>query len=398
VAARPVLFLHSSAGRYGADNQLLHLATGLDPARYAPLVVLPFAGELSERLGAAGVEVLVRPLAVLRRGEMGPRDLLRTAAATRADRAELGELIRSRAVALVHSNTSVVLGGAPAARAAGIPHVWHVRELYGGFRAWPAWRRVLLSADAVACISAAVEAQFAQHRGQTPCVRVIPDAAVPAAGSGEADVRAEANIGPGAFAVAMLGRLSDWKGQDVLIRALAQSPLADFDVVALIAGAPWPGNERIESGLRGLAAALGVEERVRFLGERADAAAVYEAANAAAVPSTRPEPLGNTALEGGLAGLPVVAANHGGLPEIVRDGETGLLVRPGDPADLARAIAELAADPASARRMGHAAAEELPQRFSPARLAESVQALYDELLGATRPQRASVVQPRASSE
>ena len=62
-----VLYLNSSSGRYGADRQLVALATGLDPQRYAPLVVLPGEGELADDLRSAGVEVQVRPLAVLRR-------------------------------------------------------------------------------------------------------------------------------------------------------------------------------------------------------------------------------------------------------------------------------------------------------------------------------------------
>ncbi|MGH2917172.1 MAG: glycosyltransferase family 4 protein, partial [Solirubrobacteraceae bacterium] len=71
------MYLHSSAGRYGADRQLALLATGLDPERYRALVVLAMDGELRADLEAAGVEVLIRPLAVLRRASMSPRGLAR---------------------------------------------------------------------------------------------------------------------------------------------------------------------------------------------------------------------------------------------------------------------------------------------------------------------------------
>jgi glycosyltransferase involved in cell wall biosynthesis len=384
MAPRSVLYVHSSAGRYGADNQLLHIARGLDPARYRALVVLPFEGELADALRDAGVEVVIQPLAVLRRADINPAGLARIARAARADRVVLGGLTRDRDIELVHSNTSVVLGGRAAAHAAGVPHVWHVREIYDGFRAWPAWRRVLLGADAVACVSVGAARQFAPNGMEN--VQVVHDAAAPPAGPGDADVRSETGVSGAAFAVAMLGRLSEWKGQDVLIRALAQSPLADFDVVALIAGAAWPGEERIESGLHGLARDLGVMDRVRFLGERSDVRSVYAAADAVAVPSTRPDPFPNTALEAGLAGLPVVAASHGGLPEIVRNRETGLLVTPGDPHALAQALALLAADPELAARMGAAGAAEVAERFSVQRLADRLQKLYDHLLAA-RPAR-----------
>ena len=112
-----MLYLHSSAGRYGADRQLALLATGLDPARYRPLVVLAMDGELREDLQAAGVEVLVRPLAVLRRAAMSPAGLAGIAAALARDAGGLARLARRRDVALIHTNTSVTLGGAAASRA-----------------------------------------------------------------------------------------------------------------------------------------------------------------------------------------------------------------------------------------------------------------------------------------
>jgi glycosyltransferase involved in cell wall biosynthesis len=98
------------------------------------------------------------------------------------------------------------------------------------------------------------------------------------------------------------------------------------------------------------------------------------------VPSTRPDPLPNAALEAAAAGRCVVASAHGGLPEIVRDGVTGLLVAPGDARSLAHALDGLARDPEQLARMGEAAAADVRERFAPGRLLERVQALYDELL------------------
>jgi glycosyltransferase involved in cell wall biosynthesis len=100
-----------------------------------------------------------------------------------------------------------------------------------------------------------------------------------------------------------------------------------------------------------------------------------------AVPSTQPDPLPNSALEAAAAGCCVVAAAHGGLPEIVSDGATGVLVTPGDPAALTAALARLRDDPALRARLGAAAAADVRARFAPALFLERTQALYDELLG-----------------
>ncbi|HEV2777172.1 MAG TPA: hypothetical protein VGV90_16405, partial [Solirubrobacteraceae bacterium] len=82
-------------------------------------------GELRRDLADAGVEVVVRPLAVLRRASMSAAGLVRIGASLARDAGGLARLARARDIALVHTNTSVTLGGSAAARVARIPHVWH---------------------------------------------------------------------------------------------------------------------------------------------------------------------------------------------------------------------------------------------------------------------------------
>jgi glycosyltransferase involved in cell wall biosynthesis len=377
-----ILFLHSSAGAYGADRQLLLLAAGLEREAFRPLVVLPERGTLAEELEAAEVEVITRPLAVVRRDTLGPRGLARLATATARDRGGLGRLARQREVALVHANTSVLPGAPVVADAAGARLVVHVREIYAGAPAavaWPAWQRVLLGADALLCVSEAAVAQF----GRAPHAHVVHDGLprVPERRP-RAEARAALKVPADAFVVALLGRLSDWKGQDLLLEALADPELARLGTVALLAGDPFPGAEQVEGDLVRLRDRLALGPRARLLGFRADVETVLGAADAVAVPSTRPDPLPNSALEGAAAGLPVVAAAHGGLPEIVRNGETGLLVPPGDPRALAAALADLGGDPGRREAMGAAAAADVRERFAPERMLEAVQERYERLLGA----------------
>jgi len=373
-----VLYLHSSAGRYGADRQLALLATGLDPERYRALVVLAMDGDLREDLQAAGVEVLVRPLAVLRRAAMSPSGLGRVAGALAGDGVQLARLGRRRGIALVHTNTSVTLGGAGASRLARIPHVWHLREIYTGFeRFWPAYRRMLETADALPCVSRATRAQLGAARGAL----VLHDGLGVTPARARRDVaRAVLGVPRDAFVCAILGRISSWKGQDVLIAALADRALAGSGAIALVAGDPWQGERSRLDELRALASQLGVADRVRFCGFRADVENVYGAADVVCVPSTQPDPLPNAALEAAAAGCCVVAADHGGLPEILTDAATGVLVAPGDPAALAAALARLNADPAQRERLGAAAAADVRERFSPARLLARTQQLYDDVI------------------
>lgn len=378
-APASVLLVHSSSGRYGADRQLHLIATGLDRDRYRPLVVLPADGPLADDLRDAGLDVLVRPLAVLRREHASARGVTAVAAQVARDAVELGRLIRRRRVALVHSNTSVVLGGAGAAALGRIPHVWHVREIYDRFGPlWRPYRAVLQSAAALPCVSGATAAQFPASRR----VRVIPDGlgSDPAPAPRHAS-RAALGLNEDAPVIAVLGRISDWKGQDVLVRALGEPPLRDRGAIAVIAGEAWPGAERRAEAVLELARRLGVSERVRMVGFRDDVDTVLGAADVIAVPSTSPDPLPGAAIEAAAAGSAVIASAHGGLPEIIRDRETGRLVPPRDPFALAAAAAELLDDPRERNRLGSAAALDVRERYSAARLLASIQGLYDEVLG-----------------
>jgi glycosyltransferase involved in cell wall biosynthesis len=348
------------------------LAGGLSERGWSVSVVIPEDGPLTSRLHSAGASVHIHPLAVLRRRLLSASGVVRLGIQGVRERSALAELCRG--CSLVHSNTSVILAGG-----FDVPHVIHVREIYAGAavglaaRAWPLWRRRLQRADALVCVSGAVAAQFDR-------AAVIHDGiafshapqSVPTPW-GQVEVRG--------FAVGILGRIADWKGQDVLIRALAEPALAEIGATAVIAGDAYPGEEAPD--IQKLATDLGVNDRVQLLGFRTDPEQVLASVDAVAVPSTRPDPFPNSALEALTAGKPVVAAAHGGLPEMIKDGETGLLVEPGNPAALATALRRLADDPAQRNRMGQAAAADARNRFGVERMLDQIEAVYAQL-GVTR--------------
>ncbi len=357
------MYLHSSAGAYGADLQLLAMVRGVDHGGMNPVIVLPERGTLARPLEQTGAEVIVRPLAILRRGLMNPRGLASIAGRMVADRQALTVIAQERAVGLAHLNTSVIVSPPH-----GVPRVTHVREIYEGVRGFGPWRKRIEGSAEIVCVSDAVQTQF--DRG----VVVHDGLARTPEPVARAQAREELRLPPEGFVVALLGRISAWKGQDVLARALEHAP----GVTAIVAGDSWPGEESAEEELRALAAPLG--ERFRLLGFRDDVDVVLGAADAVAVPSTRPDPFPNSALEAAFAGLPVVAAAHGGLPEIVRDGHTGLLVPPGDARALAAALQSLTSDPARTRAMGEEARASASGRFGPERMCAQIAAIHGRVM------------------
>jgi glycosyltransferase involved in cell wall biosynthesis len=146
------------------------------------------------------------------------------------------------------------------------------------------------------------------------------------------------------------------------------------DVVFAIAG-EGPERERLVSK----AAAVGVAERVRWLGHRDDVPALLAAADVFVLPSLN-EGLPLAAMEAMLAAVPVVAADAGGTGEIVRDGVTGLLVPPGDARALGESIRALLGDRARATRLAGAARELIEREHSAAAMVAATSRLYDALL------------------
>ncbi|WP_091743089.1 glycosyltransferase [Phenylobacterium immobile] len=165
-----------------------------------------------------------------------------------------------------------------------------------------------------------------------------------------------------------MGRLHQAKAHDIALQALTQIPDAHLWIA---------GSGPLEAKLRALAAALGVENRVRFLGWRTDASALYRAADICLFPS-RYEPLGNVVIQAWAHGLPVVAAASQGPAALIHSGADGLLTPIDDASALAEAVRSLIADAALRVRLADAGRKRVAQGFSEA----AVVAQWRELFAA----------------
>jgi glycosyltransferase involved in cell wall biosynthesis len=171
-----------------------------------------------------------------------------------------------------------------------------------------------------------------------------------------------------------VGRLVPIKGHETLLRAFAEAiPAVPGLELALAGEGP------LRSQLETLSQQLGLDRAVRFLGRMSPIQPAYENAALVVVPSFG-EGFGMTALEAAERGRAVIASDIGGLPEIVQDRRTGLLVPPRDPRALAAAIVELAANGERAREMGRTARERALREFSLDRCADRIDALYRSAL------------------
>lgn len=202
-------------------------------------------------------------------------------------------------------------------------------------------------------------------------------------------IRHEFGIPAGAPLVTVVSRLTQLKGIENFLEAAAALKPRYPDARFLVVGETAPGDRPYLTELTNLAERLGVADRVIFTGLRSDVPALLGSATVAVMPSLN-EALSNVLLESMAAGAPLVATRVGGTPEAVIDGETGLLIEPGDSAAIARAVARLLEDRVLAARIGGAARDLIATRFSVEQMIRSTEALYMNLLARKQPQRWAV--------
>jgi len=292
----------------------------------------------------------------------------------------LARLLHERHVDLLHTHTLAaanVLGRLAAGRAS-VPIVSHL-HIENTFR--PATKLLLRRADNItarrcaALVAVSEDTKRAYERQGYPRRIEVVYNGVELDGASPGGLRAELGIPEDAPLVGEVARLCEVKGQRELIEAVAKLP----DLRAVFVGADLEHGGAYERELEQRAERLGVRDRVVFAGRREDVGRVLGELDVLALPSWT-EGLPLVVLEAMAQRRAVVATPVGGTPEVVVDGETGLLVPPRDPDALAGALRRLLADAALRTRMGEAGYERVRTRFSADAMTRRVLAIYDEVV------------------
>jgi glycosyltransferase involved in cell wall biosynthesis len=362
----------------GAGVLALRGARALDPEVAVPVIVTGQGNRLLDDAAAAGLEVLIEPL-------------LREVIAPRSDLLAIGrleQLFRQRRFGVVHTHCAKAGAvGRLAARRAGVPRIVHT------FHGFPfhefqsaARRRAYVSierrlgriTDMALCVGSGVAAEairrelIAPQRVRTIGVAVDgPDRARASMSARQPQARQRARLAlglpAGATVVGTVGRLTYQKAPEDFLAALQQ--LGRPDVVGV-----WVGGgelaERIARRARKLSG-----PRVILAGERTDVLGLLPAFDVFALPS-RYEGLPTVVVEAMICGVPVVATAVNAVPDLVVAGETGLLVPPGRPAQLAAAVRSLLDSPELAARLAAAARDRVGGQYGESALRDVLTAAY----------------------
>lgn len=270
---------------------------------------------------------------------------------------------------LIYANTQKALVvGALASWLGRCPLIYHLHDILSAdhFSASNRQLAVMLAnqfASIVIANSEATRQAFLAAGGQAEKTTVIYNGFDPhvyrSDGFNSAEIRQQLGL-TDRFVVGHFSRLSPWKGQHVLLEALANCPA---DVTALFVGDALFGEQAYVQALQAQVETLGLRDRVQFLGFRSDVIPLMQTCDVVIHSSTAPEPFGRVIVEAMLCGKPVIAAQAGGAVELVEPEVTGWLVPPANPQALAAAIAHCRDDPETTAAIARAAQATASQRF-----------------------------------
>jgi glycosyltransferase involved in cell wall biosynthesis len=352
----------------GPQNEVLQVTPGLTAKAIETLVAVPLGEPLfAQRMRKSGINFvelsLVRP-----RHSLNPLPNLQFFGRFWPNVLTLRRLIKRHRIDLVHTNGFLYLQAALAARLARVPLVWCLNDVYT-----PAPFRIALLpfvqklSTRVRAVSRAV-AQYYFPRNPSLDGRldvVYPPVDVNAfhLQTNGSLVRQELGVPQGVPLIGSVGNLDPGKGFEFLLQAAPRILTHYPDARFIIIGAKLANRGNYFKMLTSLVDNLSLQDSVKFLGYRSDIPRLMSAMNIYLHPSEF-ESVAMAVLEASAAGRPVVACSVGGVPEVVQNGVTGILVKKRDPEAIAETVLGMLRDPGAACDMGREGARRMREYFS----------------------------------
>ena len=392
----------------GSYFVLLDLVRGLDRARYHPIVGFHRENYLIDTFKEAGAEVVLFDnlppfqfsAAPLNR-VLGPlKRLINLQRGLFAQARVYARYLRENRIDLINLNNSMTRNHAwmLAARQLGIPCITHemgINQSYSTISRYLG-RRL----DRIVCVSHAVHNAMRAHGIDYPNIQVIHngiDLNRYQRKETPAQLRRKHAIPEGVPVIGVVGNIREWKGQETLVRATALLKNKYPELRCLLVGDCGNADRAYGERIDRIARELDVTGNIVLTGFQRNAIDYMELMDVVTHTSITPEPFGIVTLEAMSCAKPLISTTIGGPAEVVVSGESGLLVDPGKPQDLADAIDRFLSDPDYARRIGRQGYERMLTHFSMKHTVEKTMAVYAEILRLAPVDAAARVAPSAST-
>lgn len=384
-----ILFVSHSSELLGAQQSLLYILKNIDIGRFNPFVICPGKGPLIQEIEKLGFSVEMVPMQWWLFGRFNLLKELVKPVFQLYSILKILFLIKKDDIDLVHINTIVTFEAAVAAKIAKRPCVWHIREILKDnpglkslFGASPIYKAVYTLSDRIICISKAVKLKFLENiEYNAPKIEIIYNAVDIGKFTGVCGdpFREKLGIGQDTFLAGLVGNIEERKGHtDLLyaIKSIAQKNDREKNLKFAIVG---DGDPEYVSRLKQTVKDLDIEDYIIFTGFYKEIPVVMAALDLLIMPSWE-EPFGRVVIEAMAAGKPVIGTNSGGVPEIIEDGKTGVLIPPRDPEAMGEAVDKLLKDKKLAQWMGEEGRKRVIKCFTPRAYAKEIERVYAKVL------------------
>lgn len=382
-----VLIINQSSELYGADKALLELLENY-PKNYNPIVVLEHEGPLKELLLAKGIKVIKCPVVKLNRSLLNFYGLFRVFFDIFRSLHIIRKETKKTHIDLVHSNAISVLLGAFYCFFYKTKHLWHVHEIVEEpkiiAKLYP--KIVYLFSDKIVFNSKASYNQFLKfkkkivnksavvYNGQKRLIEFTDEKGVKVLKQ-----KFLPNLNEDSIVIGMVGRISRWKGQKLLLSVFEKLLNCHYNISLVYIGSAPDGQEHFLESLIETITKKKLSNKVTILKFQQNIWQIYDFIDIVVVPSIEPEPFGLVATEAMLSKKPVVAANHGGLSEIVVHEQTGLFFEPKNSIDLEKQLEILINSSELRKRFGENGYKRVKDFFSTEKYVTGIEKSYNEL-------------------
>ena len=368
---KKVLFVHQSAELYGSDRTLLLLMKHINRQKFHPIVVLPNEGPLKIELEKEKIEVHIAPVIKLHRKMFKPQNFIGFLKQLKQGFSILNHLNKIHQFDLVYSNTLAVLLGFIFARKKGMKHIWHVHEIVESPKIVSKVFSFLLNrkSNFFTIYNSNATADFWNSfnkivNNNSFCV-IHNGLEMPKENISYDEInliRRDFFKVKEEIVIALVGRINRLKGHKLVLNAIEGLDKKLYKV--LFVGSSVENQEFYIDDLKTIIEEKKLDNNVLFIPFNNQMDRIWQAVDIAVVPSTEPESFGLVAVEAMLAKKPVIAANHGGLMEIIKNKETGFLIEPNNVQELTNAIKLLVNDKQLRLEMGEQGYLRALEKFS----------------------------------
>lgn len=385
---KTILFIHQSSELYGSDKTLFYLAREVNNnSKFKAIVVIPDDGPLKGLLEENNIEVIISPIVKVSRKMFTLINLLLLPFTIVSSVQKLNKALKEKKIDVVHSNTMAVLVGAFYCKFYKIKHVWHIHEIIEKPKFVKKYfpKLVRIFSDYVVYNSDATkdffcnEDKYLSKKSITILNGLDRDCGITSANEVKSIRKDLFIVNDEDLVIALVGRINKWKGHNLLLNAFNDLNKKYNNIKLIFVGSAPPGQEFFIDNLEEQIQEHDLENKCKIIPFQNNIWKIWDSIDIAAVPSTEPEPFGLVAIEAMLANKPVVAANHGGIKEIVVHNNTGFLFEPNNTKSLRSFLEILITDKTKFKEFGEKGKIRAKEKFSLNTYADKFVTLYSDI-------------------